>query len=102
MKKKNVGIVAGLLAMKKRVFGMTIVPSLYGPPPSRLSGLENVLKMFQTILAPVLFLIGIIIYLRKSKDSKKRKVIMTIIYILLIVGVYYSIEFLLYRLSMVF
>ena len=47
------------------------------------------------IVAPILFFIGIIIYLKKSKSSKKRKVITTIIFILLLVGMYFGIEVLL-------
>ena len=96
MKKKNVGIIASLIALKSKVFGAGLIPleppmPLYGPP--RPSILEISLKVFQTIIAPILFLIGIIIYLKKSKSSKKRKVITTIILILLLVGIYCGIEF---------
>lgn len=95
MKKKNVGIITGLVALKSKVFGTppSIVVALYGPP--RPSILEVGLKMFQTIIAPVLFLIGIIIYIKKSKASKKRKIITTIIFVLLLIGIYYGIELLL-------
>lgn len=94
MKKKNAGIIASLIALKSKVFGAPpITVALYGPP--RPSVLEISLKIFQTILAPIIFLIGIIIYLKKSKGSRKRKIITTIILILLFAGVYYGIEFLL-------
>ena len=93
MKKKNVGIIDSLIALKSKVFAASMItmPILYGPP--RPSILEISLKVFQTIIAPILFLIGIIIYLKKSKSSKKRKVITTIILILLLVGIYCGIEF---------
>lgn len=95
MKKKNVGVIASLIAMKSKVFGASMPPisvALYGPP--RPSILELGLKVFQTVIAPILFLIGIIIYLKKSKSSKRRKVITTIILIMLLVGIYFGIEFL--------
>ena len=95
MKKKNVGIVAGLIALRSKVFGMGIptVEPLYGPPQPPI--LEFGLKIFQTIIAPILFLIGIIIYLKKSKASKKRKIITTIIFVLLLIGIYCGLELLL-------
>ena len=98
MKRKNVGIVASLIALKSKVFASGEVSKicvntvLYGPP--RPSILEMGLKAFQIIIAPILFLIGIIIYLKKSKSSKKRKIITTLIWLLLVIGVYYGIEFL--------
>ena len=96
MKKKNVGIVASLITLKSKVFGSPSVEvALYGPPRPTISILlEFGLKAIQTIIAPILFLIGIIIYLKKSKSSKMRKVIMTIIFILLLVGIYFGIEYL--------
>lgn len=93
MKKKNVGIVASLIAMHSKVFGAPPVVALYGPPKIYMA--DFWLKIFQTIFAPIIFLIGIIIYLKKSKGSKERKIITTITLILLFVGVYYGIEFLL-------
>ncbi len=99
MKKKNAGIIASLIALKSKVFGAGLIPlelpmPLYGPP--RPSILEISLNIFRGgIVAPILFFIGIIIYLKKSKSSKKRKVITTIIFILLLVGMYFGIEVLL-------
>lgn len=98
MKKKNVGIVASFIALKSKVFGAGLIPleppmPLYGPP--RPSILEISLNIFRGIVAPILFFIGIIIYLKKSKSSKKRKVITIIIFILLLVGIYYGVELLL-------
>lgn len=95
MKKKNVGVVASLMALKSKVFGApSIAVGLY--ESTIPSVLEICLKIFQAIILPVLFLIGVIIYLKKSKDSKKKKFITTLMYLLLIVGTYYVIEFLLY------
>ena len=90
MKKKNAGIIASLIALKSKVFAVPQI--LYGPPSMGPSILELVLRGVQAIIAPILFLIGIIIYLKKSKVSKRRKAIVTIILILLLVGIYCGIE----------
>ena len=93
MKKKEVGIVASLIAMSSKAFGAPQV--LYGPARLGPSMLEIGLRVLQVIIVPILFLIGIIIYLKKSKSSKMRKIITTIIFILLLVGMYFGIEVLL-------
>ena len=95
MKKKNVGIIASLIALKSKVFAVPVPQILYGTARLGPSMLEIGLRVLQVIIAPILFLIGIIIYLKKSKSSKKRKIITTIIFILLLVGIYYGIECLL-------
>ena len=98
MKKKNVGIIASLIALKSKVFGApSLAVALYGPP--KIYMVEYWLKLLQTILAPIIFLIGTIIYLKKSKSDKRRKIITTIIIILLFSVIYYGIEFLLYYLN---
>ena len=96
MKKKNVGIIAGLIALKSKVFAapMITMPILYGPP--RPSILEIGLNIFRGIIAPIVFIIGMVIYWQDSKSSKKKKFITTLICLLLLVVIYYVIEFLLY------
>lgn len=93
MKKKKAGIVASLIAMSSKAFGAPQI--LYGTARLGPSTLEIGLRVLQVIIVPILFLIGIIIYLKKSKANKKKKIITTIIFILLLVGIYYGIEVLL-------
>ena len=93
MKKKNVGIIASLIAMSSKVFGAPQI--LYGPPRGYM--LESWLKVAQISSAPILFLIGLVIY-TKNKNSQKRKIITIIIFVLLLIGVYYGLELLLDRL----
>ena len=99
MKKKNVGIIAGLIALKSKVFGagmsiMSMPTPLYGPPQPSI--LEIGLNIFRGIIAPIVFIIGMVIYWQDSKSSKKKKFITTLICLLLLVVIYYVIEFLLY------
>ena len=96
MKKKNMGIVAGLIALKSKVFGAGLpaqVP-LYGVPQPSI--LEVGLNIFRGIIAPIVFIIGMVIYWQDSKSSKKKKFITTLKCLLIVIVIYYVIEFLLY------
>lgn len=49
------------------------------PIPRTYTILENIGKIISIIIIPLIFIIGIIIYLKKSKSSKLRKVISVLV-----------------------
>lgn len=99
MKKKNLSVILSVLLMWSNIFAASgekinitassgINPHFTGPRLLILLAL----KAFQTVFAPILFLVGIIMYLKRSKGSKMKKVVIVIILILLLIGICYEIE----------
>ena len=62
-------------------------PALYGPPEPE-NTIRNFLNIFRWVIIPIAFLIGIIVYFKKSKSSLKKKIIVTICAIAIIAIVY--------------
>lgn len=92
IKKGLIGILAFVLTIPTKVFSAIaeepfIRPVLYGPPkePPKPSLIEIIWNIARNFIFPIVLLIGIIIYLKKSKSSKKRKIITVFVTISIVV-----------------
>ncbi len=67
---------------------------LYGPEPSRAnSSTANIIwKIAGIFIIPIVLLIGLIMYFKKSKSSKKVKILVTIIVIAVTVLLYFVVN----------
>ena len=98
IKKGLIGIGGFLFAIPTRVFAesvdLSLITVLYGPgkEPPKPSLIEIVWKVATNLLFPIVLLIGIIIYLKKAKDSRKNRIILSIGVVLLIILLYFSIS----------
>lgn len=102
---RNIFITVGvvLLAGTTKVFGVRTAteygipatPDLYGvEKPVKLTNKAiNLIKILKLFIIPIAFIIGSIIYLKKSKTSKKRKIITLIIALVLVVAIYFGINY---------
>lgn len=98
IKKCIIGIGSFFVAIKSKVFANSMIkmkidpiqpelPSaLYGIP--RVSTAEKIVIIIQLFLIPIAMLIGLIIYLKRSKDNKITKILGIVGVIVLIVGIY--------------
>lgn len=68
------------------------VVCLYGVPVPRT---PIIIEKIRNIGMPIIFLIGSIIYIKKSKSSKSRKAITLLIALAIAVGIWFGIEWLL-------
>lgn len=90
IEKGLIGIGAFLLTIPTKVFAidyMDIQP-MYGiqePEPVRSNLVNSIWNICRMFIIPIALLIGIIIYLKKSKSSKKRKIITVLITISIVV-----------------
>lgn len=97
--KKVIGGIATFLIMQStKVFSMSelygVPQVLYGPPTQNKSlVLEKILTFARLFLIPIIFLIGICIYLKKSKADKKRKIITAILISIISVILYIVINY---------
>ena len=97
----TIGVFLVTLPTKIWAIGIEVLPDLYGPPqldygvfrPRSIGILENILKIVRIIVIPLILIIGIIIYLKKSKSSRLRKVIT----ILLTVAIAIFVSFMIYK-----
>ncbi len=91
LKKGLIGIGIFLLSIPTKVFAAIDnrhdIQPLYGvTEPDPLEEIWNIGKIF---IIPVALLIGLIIYLKKSKGSKKKKILVTIEIIFIIVIIFF-------------
>lgn len=63
---------------------------LYGPP--RTTTIPGIWKITRNFIVPIAFIIGVIIYFKKSKSSTKRKVITIIITLALLIIICFGIN----------
>lgn len=70
-------------------------PALYGPPRTANSSIPAFWKITRNFVIPIAFLIGVIIYFKKSKSSTKRKVITIIIALALLIAICFGINYIL-------
>ncbi len=86
LKKGLIGMGAFFLTIPTKVFATQIeVGPLYGIPDPRPVKNSIILNLCKIFLIPIaLLLIGIIIYLKKSKSSIKRKIIIVLVVICMI------------------
>lgn len=103
LKKGLIGIGAFLLTVPTKVFavnssmrGIAIDPA-YGIPapakPVRSNLIGNIWNICRVFIIPIALLIGIILYLKKSKSSKKRKIITVLITIGIVAILYFVINY---------
>lgn len=99
IKKGLIGFGAFLLTIPTKVFAVGIdfdrTPILYGmpePEPESLI-LKNILNICRIAVIPLALIIGIVIYLKKSKSGKKRKIITVIISIAIALALYFIISY---------
>ncbi len=108
VKKGLIGIGLFLLAFPKKIFATSVkniiagseqfIQDLYGPPVSTLYGVQNpdsvpslmnsIWNVFKIFIIPLVLLIGLIIYFKKSKSSIKRKILITILIIATVAIIY--------------
>ena len=93
VKKRVIGLEVFLLTTSTKVFafGIDRTPLVYGPPESNQENIESIelkskFSISKVLLIPIILLIGIIIYLKKSKSNKKRKLITVLIAIAIVVA----------------
>lgn len=65
---------------------------LYGVPNVSKIEVPMFWKLLRGFFIPVIFVIGMIIYFRKSKKSVKRKIVTAIIVVLLLVAICFGIN----------
>ena len=83
--------------LTSKVFAVQITDILYGPPkpnpePKSLI-LKNIFNICKIALIPIVLIIGIQIYLKKSKSNKKRKIITILITLALVVLLYFILNY---------
>ena len=101
IKKGLIGLGAFLLTIPTKVFAVGIdfdrTPILYGmpepnPEPESLI-LKNILNICRIAVIPLALIIGIVIYLKKSKSSQKRKIITVINLVAIVLALYFIISY---------
>lgn len=105
MKKMFMGSMVTLSMLPSKLFAATAVPSpswdqpaVYGPPNSAWDMPSNsvignilyvIIMIFAIVLIPITFIIGVILFFKKSKLETKYKVLITLGILLLLVGLYF-------------
>ncbi len=107
VKKVIVAIVLAIISFPNKIFAAInssasdIQQDLYGPAlygPARPSTVTILWRIARTFIIPIALLIGLIIYFKKSKSSKKKKILVTIGIIALTVILYFVINKIIYEL----
>ena len=109
-KKVIISIVLTIISFPNKIFA-AINPSaldiqdLYGPPTDILYGVPRpstvtiIWRIARTFIIPIALLIGLIIYLKKSKGSKKKKILVTIGIISITAMLYFVVNKIIYGLA---
>ena len=104
IKKGLIGIGAFLLTIPTKVVATAgFTPELYGIPgpgpelESKSIILKNILNILKIAVIPLILIIGIVIYLKKSRSSKKRKIITVLIIIGFVMILYFVINYIIYN-----
>lgn len=100
IKKGLIGLGAFLLLLPSKVFAisdsMMRISPMYGiqePEPVRNNLINSIWNICRMFIIPIALLIGIIIYLKKGKSSKKRKIITVLITIGIVAILYLVINY---------
>ena len=97
IKKVLIGIGTFFLTISTKVNGIEI--PLYGmpnPEPVRSDLIKKIWNICRMFIIPIALLIGIIIYLKKSKSSKKKKILVILGIIALIALLYFFVNKIIY------
>ena len=95
---KNVFLTIGIFLLTKvtNTYASTHIAPVYGVEPIKeekvVDNVDN-FKYVKFFIIPLVFIIGSIIYLNKSKSSKKRKIITILIALLLTIGICFGIDY---------
>lgn len=92
------GIGIFLVTIATRVFAVShmAIQPMYGIPetePVRNNLVNSIWNICRMFIIPISVLIGIIIYLKKSKSSKKRKITIVLITICIVTILYFVINY---------
>lgn len=101
LKKRLVGIGFFIETIVTKVFAAEYeeISSVYGvpvPEAEKENFIDRLWNNRRAFIIPIILLIGIIIYLKKSKSSKKRKIIT----VLITIGIVISLYFVMYIISL--
>ena len=104
IKKGLIGLGAFLLTIPTKVFAVdyAAAAAMYGipaPEPVKNNFINSVWNVCRIFIIPIALLIGIIIYLKKSKSSKKKKILVTIGIIAITAILYFVINKIIYELK---
>ena len=108
IKKGLIGMGTFLLTIPTKVFAVGIdidrTPILYGmpepnPEPESLI-LKNILNICRIAVIPLALIIGIVIYLKKSKSSTKKEILVTLGIVALTALIYFIINKIIYELDL--
>lgn len=107
IKKVSISAIMTIMLLSKKIFATAFDPNafvaLYGPPEliNKPTFIETVWKMVKTYILPIslffiIFIVGSIIFFKKSKGTTKEKIITLILILFIIViliavgwGIYY-------------
>ena len=80
IKKGLIGIVDFLLTIPTKVFAIDVIniQPAYGVPPETRNSFDIIWDICKALIIPIAVFIGILIYLKKSKSSNKRKIIIVL------------------------
>lgn len=95
IKKGLIGLGVFLLTIPAKAFAIDITPVLYGmPAPNpKPTILKNILDICRIVVIPLALIIGIVIYLKKSRSGKKRKIIIVVISTAIALVLYFIISY---------
>ena len=81
--------------VNKKIFAASISePCLYGPPNFFSKPVLIILDIFRIAVIPLTLIIGMAMYFKKSKSSKKTKILTAIISIFIAIALYLIISYL--------
>lgn len=100
-KKIITAIVIGIITLPSKIFAMSsdlIGPFeqvLYGPPPEpTLTTMEIFLRIARIFIIPIAVAIGLIIYLKKSKSDKTKKILVISSVVIISVVLFFILNYL--------
>ena len=106
IKKIIFSIAVAIISFPSKIFAAidpSAIQDLYGPPPTstlygvyRPSPVTIIWRIARTFIIPIALLIGLIVYFKKSKSSKKKKIFVSIGVIILTVLVVFTINAIIY------
>lgn len=100
IKKTIMSVVVFLIALPSKIFAITpssmeilygVPEELYGSP--RTIAMNEIWKIARIFIIPIILLIGIIIYLKNSKSTKRVKLIVTLTTLIIGTIVYFFINY---------
>lgn len=109
IKKIIVATGIAIITLSKKIFAISPndilgMQDLYGPPPVALYGVARpstitiIWRIARTFVIPIALLIGLIVYFKKSKSSKTKKILVTIGIIVITAILYFVVNKIIYEL----